>query len=324
MVSAYQRTYIYTLASGAGDNGDERHRDLFLSLVAETAAARLDHGVIQDVLEGEKESCSKYTLADLGGDSYAHISISIHQYQTARLRTHTLVQTSPALLLDNPLDAAVQALLRAISAGNMHPALDRDVRIGNGSGKQLAKGTEVEGIGGSNPSSPLNDVLQLLEEGVLQDGVDDQDQRWEHTREESLGTLLLKEVNQRGPSGLLLLICGAGETLLRIALARSHAGVDDPDGVGEEHGCAACECTRNHRLDGGKLLGGASGLDSSLFESRARPLVPVIVDKVGHADAEKRGFQTRVESTDTLTLYNVADRIDGRALGALGLDLSAS
>ena len=203
----------------------------------------------------------------------------------------------------------------------MHPALDRDVRVGDGSGKQLAKCTEVEGIGGSNPSSPLNRILQLLEKGVLKNGVDNQDQRREHTSEESLGTLLLEKVDQGRPSGLRLLGLGAWEALFILVLARRHAGVHDPDGVGDEHGSATRNSTGNHGLSGSKLFRGASGFLSGLLESRARPLVPVVVDKVGHTDAEKGGFQSGIQSAQTLALNDVADRINCGTLGALRFDL---
>ena len=205
----------------------------------------------------------------------------------------------------------------------MHPALDRDVRVRDGSGKELAKRTEVEGIGGSNPSSPLNRVLQLLEKGVLKNGVDNQDQRREHTGEESLGTLLLKKVDQGRPSGLWLLGLGAREALFSLVLARRHAGVHDPDGVGDEHGSAARNSAGDHGLSGSELFRSASGFLSSLLESRARPLVPVVVDEVGHADAEKGGFQPGIQTAQTLALNDMADRIDSRALSALRFDLGA-
>jgi hypothetical protein len=79
-------------------------------------------------------------------------------------------------------------------------------------------------------------------------------------------------------------------------LAGGHARVDDPDGVGDDDGCRAGNGACNHGLDRGELLVGAAGGGSGLFEKGTRPLVPVVVDKVGYADAKQRRVDARVET----------------------------
>ena len=89
----------------------------------------------------------------------------------------------------------------------------------------------------------------------------------------------------------------AGEGIrLAVGLAGGHAGVDDPDGVGEDDGGGAGDGAGDHALDRGELLGGAAGLDGGGLEEGARPLVPVVVDEVGDADAEEGGGEARVET----------------------------
>ena len=122
----------------------------------------------------------------------------------------------------------------------MHPALDRDVWVCDRCGKQLANGTEVEGILRCYPSSPFDNVLQLLEEGVLQDRIDHQDESRKYTGEEGPNTLLLDDIYQCSQSGLGFFRRGSGERLLRFGFAGSHAGVYDPDRVGDQDRSASC------------------------------------------------------------------------------------
>ncbi len=57
-------------------------------------------------------------------------------------------------------------------------------------------------------------------------------------------------------------------------LAGHHARVDDPDGVGDEHGRAAGEGAGDYGFDCCKSFGGAAGADGGAFEGGAGPFVP--------------------------------------------------
>lgn len=172
----------------------------------------------------------------------------------------------------------------------MHLALDCDVRVGDGGGEELADGAKEEGNGGGDLSTLLDGVLHLLKERVLEDGVDDEHQSGHDAREEGLGALVLQESHEgadgrRGGCGLLGL---AGlEVTLGVLLARGDARVDDPDGVGEDDSSRTGNGASNHRFDSCELLVGAASRSSGLLEEGAGPLVPVVVDKVGDADAEE-------------------------------------
>lgn len=83
----------------------------------------------------------------------------------------------------------------------MHPALHGDVRVSNTGRQQLTNSAEKESVAGRHPPPLLEDILELLENGVLQDGVDDQDQRRQHAREERCRTLGLEELGQSRQRG---------------------------------------------------------------------------------------------------------------------------
>ena len=159
----------------------------------------------------------------------------------------------------------------------MHPALHRDVRVGNTRSEQLAQGAHVKRILGSDPPLLLEEVLHLLEHGVLQDGVYDEHQGWGHAGEQAQGSLLANQREQRGERGGRFGGRGAGQHgLVRLVLARRHARVDDPDGVREEDGGRAGDGACHHRFDGGELHAGAAGLEGGLLEEGAGPFVPCV------------------------------------------------
>jgi hypothetical protein len=207
----------------------------------------------------------------------------------------------------------------------VHLRLDGDVRVGDGSSKQLAEGTEEEGDSRSYLATLLNCVLELLEESVLKDRVDNEDKSWDDTREESLRTLVLEEQQQSadGAGSLGRLRLAGLDILLLLLLASSDSSVDDPDRVGDDDGGRTSDSTSDHGLNGGELGASATSLGSSLLEETAGPFVPVVVNKVGDADAEEGRVNTGVETRDTLTGDDVANSLTELALGLLGLDLSA-
>lgn len=239
-----------------------------------------------------------------------------------RGESHTSVETHVAFLPDDSLQTAVKALLRSILTGHMHPALDGDVRICDRSGEDLAQGTKVECILGSDPSPALQDVLQLFEDGVLQDRVDHQHQRRKNTSKKSLGAFLVKKLQQR-PDGRWLLLGRRARQgwLLDVGLASSHAGVNNPDGVGDQNRCTASESTSNHRFDGGELLRGPAGPHSGLLKRSPRPFIPIVVHEIGDTDSKQCRIQARVEASDTLPLHNPTHRIEGCRMGTFRLDL---
>ncbi|QBZ60971.1 hypothetical protein PoMZ_07917 [Pyricularia oryzae] len=159
-------------------------------------------------------------------------------------------------------------------------------------------------------TAPLLDrILELLEQRVLKDGVDNENQRRHDATEQRLGTLVPQQRQQRGHGprrGLdlgplddarLRLVCPVGQALFcglfivgsprDLLFPRGHACVDDPDGVRDEDGGGPGEGAGQHGLDRGQLARGAAGAHGGLFEKGARPLVPVVVDKVGDGDAEE-------------------------------------
>lgn len=207
----------------------------------------------------------------------------------------------------------------------MHLSLDGNVRVGDGSSKQLAQGAEEEGDSRSHLATLLNCVLELLEESVLENRVDNEDKSRDDTREKSLRTLVLEEQQQSadGAGSLGRLRLAGLDVLLLLLLASGDSGVDDPDRVGDDDGGRTSDSTSNHGLDGGELGASATGLGSGLLEETASPFIPVVVDKVGDADAEEGRVNTGVETRDTLAGDDVANSLAELALGLLRLDLSA-
>jgi hypothetical protein len=165
----------------------------------------------------------------------------------------------------------------------------------------------------------------LLEESVLENRVDNEDKSRDDTREKSLRTLVLEEQQQSadGAGSLGRLRLAGLEILLLLLLACSDSGVDDPDRVGDDDGGRTSDRTSNHGFNGRELGASATSLGSSLLEETASPFVPVVVDKVGDADAEEGRVNTGVETRDTLAGDDVANSLAELALGLLRLDLSA-
>jgi hypothetical protein len=209
---------------------------------------------------------------------------------------------------------------------NVHLGLDGDVWVGDRSSEQLAQSAEEEGDSGSHLATLLYCVLQLLEQSVLKNGVDDEYKSWDDTSEESLRTLVLEEQQQSadGAGGLGRLGRLASlDVLLLLLLTGGDSGVDNPNGVGDDNGSGASNGTSNHRLNGGELGASATSLGSGLLEETAGPFVPVVVDKVGNADAEEGRVNAGVKTRDTLTGDDVSNSLAEFALCLLGLDLGA-
>lgn len=159
----------------------------------------------------------------------------------------------------------------------MHAALDSDVRVGNARGQQLAQGTQVEGVLWCDTPPLLEHLLELLEDGILENGVDDQDQGRHDTGEQARKALFAHkgEEGAERRRGFLRGCRSAWERLVRgLRLARRHARVYHPDGVGHEDGGATSEGARHHGLDGRELRGSATGFERGLFEEGAGPFVP--------------------------------------------------
>lgn len=73
----------------------------------------------------------------------------------------------------------------------MHPGLERDIGISDGSGEQLANSAEIKRIGGRDAASLCDEILELFEDGILQDRINDQNQRGQNTREQSSDSTFL-------------------------------------------------------------------------------------------------------------------------------------
>ena len=182
----------------------------------------------------------------------------------------------------------------------------------------------------------LERVLQLLEDGVLQDGIDDEHEGGQDACKEGADTFIAQDGAQRAQRRRLPLVAAATTRQLcgldvdvgagiavGLGLARRHARVDHPDGVGQQHGGAARDGARHHGFRRRQPLARPPGLDRRALEEGARPLVPVVVHEVGHADAEQRRVQARVQAGDALAPHDVSDRVQRRRVRALRLDLRA-
>jgi hypothetical protein len=202
----------------------------------------------------------------------------------------------------------------------MHTALDRDVWVGDARGKQLPERTQQESHSGCYPLLLLQDVLQLLEDSILQDGVDHQHQSRHYTRKQRLRPLLLNE-RQRRPHRAWRF--SRHPISIHSLLPRRHPRINHPNRIRKQHRRAPRNRARNHRLNRRKPARSASGLDRALLEGRARPFVPVVVDEVGHADTEESGVEAGVETGYAFAGDDAADGIEEVGVGALGFDLGA-
>lgn len=104
-------------------------------------------------------------------------------------------------------------------------------------------------------------------------------------------------------------------------MACCHPCIDNPYWVRNEDSGAAGDSSSNHRLDGGELFGCARATNCRTFEEGAGPLVPVVIDKIGNAYAEKGAIKARVETCHALSLDDAANGIMNSRLSALGFDL---
>lgn len=105
--------------------------------------------------------------------------------------------------------------------------------------------------------------------------------------------------------------------------ARRHARVDHPDGVCDKDCGGAGEGAGGHGLEGGEFGTRAAGFGGGAFEGGARPLVPVIINEVGDADAKDGAVETRVEAGEALTLDDAADSVWDGGTRPFRLDLGA-
>ena len=92
----------------------------------------------------------------------------------------TLVQACVSLLFDDSLQTTIQALPWPVLSGDVHAALDCDIRIRDCSRHYLTNRAKVEGVGWCHAPSTFYKVLQLLKDSVLQDGIDYQDESRKH------------------------------------------------------------------------------------------------------------------------------------------------
>lgn len=99
--------------------------------------------------------------------------------------------------------------------------------------------------------------------------------------------LILDQRHQSPHGARRLDLGGTRQRILGFVLSGGHAGVDDPYGIRDDDGGTTGDGAGNHALDGGKLLGGAAGLDGGRLEKGTGPFVPVVVDKVGDGNAEQ-------------------------------------
>ena len=291
-----------------------------LQLLCSNLPARRDGIGVQGILEREKERSCDDTLRHFWSNTYTRLVLFLI-FKISR--TLTPIQPTVPFLLDNPPKRRQHTLLWPILARNMHPALNRNIRIRNTRRQQLPQRPQIKRISRRNPPPLLQTILQLLKNSILQDGINNQHKRRHHTREQPRGTLLPQQRKERPKGRRRLRLRRSRQRIIRLRLAGRHPRVNHPDRVRNEHGCAARERTRKHGLHGGEFLAGAPGLERRLFEERPRPFVPVVVDEIGDADAEERRVEAGVEAWDALALDDATGGGERRRRGAFGFDLGA-
>ena len=125
---------------------------------------------------------------------------------TKILDNHTAVESANALFFVDSLQSRRHAFFRTVVTGHMCPRFDCDVRVGDGSSGQLSNRPEHETIFGLDFSTFLNHLLELFENGVLQNRIDDKNQGREDAGEESHEAILMDDFHE----------CGDGARLLRL------------------------------------------------------------------------------------------------------------
>jgi hypothetical protein len=113
----------------------------------------------------------------------------------------TSIQPRVPLLADDPLERGHHALPLIPLTRNMHPTLHRNIRIRNTRREQLTQRTHIKRILRRDPPLLLEKVLHLLEHGVLQDGVDDEDEGGGYAGEEAQGSFLADQREEGGECG---------------------------------------------------------------------------------------------------------------------------
>lgn len=87
----------------------------------------------------------------------------------------TFVKPTPTLLPNNSLQTRSHTLrLALIAISNVHSAFDRDVRVCYARREQFSYCSQKESVHRLDLSPLLQQILQLLKDGILQYRVDDQ------------------------------------------------------------------------------------------------------------------------------------------------------
>lgn len=170
------------------------------------------------VLGGTSSSQHKSPNSPIEKRFFGHEQESGSQDRLYNLGANTLVQTSNAFIGDD-LSEAIQdgRIAFLILALDLHTSLDNTkggrletilkfatvkthknglhVRISDAGGSQLGDGTEKEEIKVSKLSPLGDEVLDLFENSVLDDGVDDQNQGSTDTSIETLRTLFVQHLD---------------------------------------------------------------------------------------------------------------------------------
>ena len=105
-----------------------------LQLLCSNLPARRDGIGVQGILEREKERSRDDTLRHFWSNTYTRLVLFLI-FKISR--TLTPIQPTVPFLLDNPPKRRQHTLLRPILARNMHPALNRNIRIRNTRRQQL-------------------------------------------------------------------------------------------------------------------------------------------------------------------------------------------
>ena len=130
--------------------------------------------------------------------------ISIHR-SIKVIKRLTSVETGNTFFPHNALETGGHAL-STLACRHVSTGLNRDVWVRDARGGQLAESSEQEAVGCGHLATLLEHLLELLENGVLQDRVDDQDERGQHAGEQTSGTVLADDLEEGRHSVRLALL----------------------------------------------------------------------------------------------------------------------
>ncbi|KAL8767418.1 MAG: hypothetical protein Q9194_005997 [Teloschistes cf. exilis] len=205
----------------------------------------------------------------------------------------------------------------------MHAALDRNIRVRDAGSEEFPDGPQEEGIARGDPTAAafLEYVLQLLEDGVLQDRVYDEYERGQHAGEEGGGAFSAEEGEEGGEDAssvdvdeeedweravIRVLTTQMGLVISTVALPAMAPAIMDSMVVSflearEERMAARSKNARVHSY----------------------PEEELSVNFLAYGGRDRSRFETGEQATESFSLHNSSGGVVCGGLGAFGLHLGA-